>query len=44
MNCMSREVTQALGGWETPGVMETVYNKVLSEEAVPEMRSAINKA
>ena len=44
MNGMSRDEIQKLGGWETPGVMDTVYRKAASEEVVLEMRSASNKA
>ena len=44
MNGMPLEATQELGGWKTPGVLGSVYNKVRSVEVVPEMRSAINKA
>ena len=44
MDGMSRGATQELGGWRTPGVMETVHNKALTEEVAPEMRPAIKKA
>ena len=41
---MSREATHELRGRHTPGVIENVYTAARSEEAAPEMRSAINKA
>ena len=44
MNGMSREATQELGDWKTPGVMEGVYSEARSEGVVPGMRSATNKA
>ena len=43
-NGMSREATQDLGGWKTPGVMENARNKARSKAVVPEVRPAINKA
>lgn len=44
VNGMSREATQEPGGGETPGVMETIGKRALSEEVVPEIRPAINEA
>ena len=44
MNGVAREAAQELGGWESPAVMESVYAKVRSGEAVPEMRPPVTKA
>ena len=44
VNGMPRETTQDLGGWKSPAVMEGVYVRARSEEAVPEMREAVQKA
>ena len=43
MDSMSRVASHELGGWETPGFLEGVYDKTLSEEVAPEMRSAIRR-
>ena len=44
VNGMPRETTQDLGGWKSPAVMEGVYVRARSEEAIPEMREAARKA
>ena len=44
VNGMARETTQELGGWRSAAVMEGVYVRARSEEAVPEMREAVGKA
>ena len=44
VNGMPRETTQDLGGWKSPAVMEGVYVRARSEEAIPEMREAARRA
>ena len=44
VNGMPRETTQDLGGWKSPAVMEGVYVRARSEEAIPEMRDAVSRA
>ena len=44
VNGMPRETTQDLGGWRSPAVMEGVYVRARTEEAVPEMREAVGRA
>ena len=44
MHGMSREASQELGGWQTPGVMDCVFNETKSEGAAPEIRGAIGLA
>ena len=44
VNGMPRETTQELGGWRPPAVMEGVYVRARSEEAVLEMREAVGRA
>ena len=41
---MPREATQELGGWRSPAVVEGAYATARSEEVVPEMRAAAEKA
>ena len=41
---MPRETTQELGGWRPSAVMEGLYVRARSEEAVPEMREAVGRA
>ena len=44
VNQMPRETTQELGGWRSSAVMEEVYVRARSEEAVPEVREAAARA
>ena len=43
-NGMPREAPQELGGWRSSAVMEEVYVRARSEEAVPEAREAATRA